>query len=61
MESIMSIFESIARFTSNYRARRRRYNNYMKLSSLPMEIQKDIGWMEAFDETDQDVRPRRSR
>ena len=57
----MSIFESLSRFTSNYRARRRRYNNYMKLSSLPMDIQKDIGWMEAFDETDQDVRPRRSR
>lgn len=40
----MSLFGSIARFASDYRARRRRMSTYLELLSLPPEIQKDIGW-----------------
>lgn len=54
----MSIFQALANLTSDYRARRRRYYNYVKLRSLPVEIQKDIGWMEARDRVEQDAHSR---
>jgi hypothetical protein len=57
----MSIFTTIARYTSDYRARRRRYYNHLKLSSLPLEIQKDIGWTEAFVDGEEGRRTRGAR
>lgn len=54
----MSIFQALANLTSDYRARRRRYYNYVTLRSLPVEIQKDIGWMEALDRVEQDTHSR---
>lgn len=55
----MSIFQALVHLTSDYRARRRRYDNYVKLRSLPVEIQKDIGWMEALERVDQDAHSRK--
>lgn len=52
----MSILSAITRFTSDYRARRRRMNTYLKITSLPLEIQKDIGWADAGEDE-----PRRRR
>ncbi|MEO3385590.1 hypothetical protein [Mesorhizobium sp. CAU 1741] len=40
----MSILHSIVRYTVDYRTRRRRMNTYLEIASLPLEIQKDIGW-----------------
>jgi hypothetical protein len=44
----MSLFETISQYATAYRARRRRYLTYLEISSLPREIQKDIGWPDAF-------------
>ena len=43
----MSIVNSISRYAADYRARRRRLRTYLEISSLPREIQKDIGWPDA--------------
>lgn len=51
--SIMRTIDSIAR---QYRARRRRLATYLEISSLPLEIQKDIGWPDFMDGP---ARPRR--
>lgn len=53
----MSIFDSIARYAVDYRARRRRMASYLEISALPIEIQKDIGWTES--ETTPRARTRR--
>lgn len=56
----MSVLSTITRYAADYRARRRRMRTYMHLTSLPLEIQKDIGWIDAFiDEDDERRRPRR--
>ena len=44
----MSVFSSIGRYAADYRARRRRLQTYLQISALPREIQKDIGWPDAF-------------
>lgn len=54
----MSILQALAHLTSDYRARRRRYYNYVKLRSLPVEIQKDIGWIESLERLEQDAHAR---
>lgn len=55
----MSIFQALAHLTSDYRARRRRYYNYVKFRSLPVEIQKDIGWIEALEQLEQEAHSRK--
>ena len=54
--SIMRTIDSIAR---DYRARRRRLATYLEISSLPLEIQKDIGWPDFTDGREELARPRR--
>lgn len=54
----MSILSTITRLASDYRARRRRLNTYLAVTSLPRELQKDIGWPDAFADGEG---PRRSR
>lgn len=44
----MSIFSAIGRQAAEYRARRRQLRTYLQISALPREIQKDIGWPDAF-------------
>lgn len=44
----MSVFSAIGRYAADYRARRRRFQTYLQISGLPREIQKDIGWPDAF-------------
>ncbi|BBD38547.1 MULTISPECIES: hypothetical protein [Aminobacter] len=45
----MSIFSSIGRIASELNAARTRINTARSIRSLPIELQKDIGWPEAFD------------
>lgn len=40
----MSMFDSLARFAAARRKARAEYNTELLLNSLPLEIQKDIGW-----------------
>ena len=44
----MSIITTIGNFAADYRARRRALQTYLQISALPREIQKDIGWPDAF-------------
>ena len=55
----MSILNTISRLASDYRARRRRLATYLEISSLPHDIQKDIGWPDAVDERREPLRYRR--
>lgn len=54
----MSILTTISRAAADYRARRRRLQTYLELSSLPLEIQKDIGWTGASYRSDAPARRR---
>ncbi|AWC23504.1 hypothetical protein WHT83_18890 [Aminobacter sp. P9b] len=45
----MSILSSIGRIASEFNAARARYHTARSVRSLPLELQKDIGWPEAFD------------
>ncbi|MBT1156053.1 hypothetical protein J1C56_10655 [Aminobacter anthyllidis] len=45
----MSILSSIGRIASEFTAARTRFNTARSIRSLPLELQKDIGWPEAFD------------
>lgn len=45
----MSIFSSIGRIASELNTARARFNTARSIRSLPIELQKDIGWPEAFD------------
>ena len=45
----MSIFSSIGRIASEYSAARARYQTERAIRSLPIELQKDIGWPEPGD------------
>lgn len=44
----MSFLNTISRCASDYQARRRRLRTYQEITSLPREIQKDIGWPDAY-------------
>ncbi|PWK69104.1 hypothetical protein [Aminobacter sp. AP02] len=45
----MSILSSIGRIASQLNAAHTRYRSARSISSLPLELQKDIGWPETFD------------
>lgn len=55
----MTIMRTIGRLAADYRARRRRLSTYLEISSLPLEIQKDIGWPDFMDERRKPARLRR--
>lgn len=46
----MTFLHALTRAAADYRARRRRLATYLEISSLPHEIQKDIGWPDALEE-----------
>ena len=46
----MTILSTISRLAADYRARRRRLATYLEISSLPVELQKDIGWPDGAEE-----------
>ena len=45
----MSILSSLGRIATEFRAARARYQTERAIRSLPIELQKDIGWPEASD------------
>ncbi|MER8747334.1 hypothetical protein NKH54_30400 [Mesorhizobium sp. M1004] len=45
----MSILSSIGRFATELSAARARFQTERAIRSLPIELQKDIGWPEAAD------------
>jgi hypothetical protein len=45
----MSILSSIGRIATEFTAARARYRTERAIRSLPIELQKDIGWPEAAD------------
>ena len=45
----MSILSSIGRFAAEFNAARARHQTERTIRSLPVELQKDIGWPDAFD------------
>ena len=45
----MSILSSIGRLAAEFSAARARHQTEMTIRSLPAELQKDIGWPDAFD------------
>lgn len=47
-EREMTILSSLSRFAADYRAARARQETERSIRSLPAEIQKDIGWPEAY-------------
>jgi hypothetical protein len=48
-ENEMSILSSIGRIATEFSAARARYQTERAIRSLPIELQKDIGWPEAAD------------
>lgn len=44
----MSILSNLSRFAADYKAARSRYLTEHSIRTLPAEIQKDIGWPEAY-------------
>ena len=45
----MSILSSIGRMAAEFSAARARHQTERTIRSLPVELQKDIGWPDAFD------------
>ncbi len=45
----MSIIAAIGRIATEFTAARTRYQTERSIRSLPIELQKDIGWPEAID------------
>ena len=45
----MSILSSIGRIAAEFSAARARHQTERSIRSLPIELQKDIGWPDAFD------------
>jgi hypothetical protein len=45
----MSILSSLGRIATEFSAARARYQTERAIRSLPIELQKDIGWPEASD------------
>lgn len=52
----MSLLSSIGRIASEFSAARARHHTERSIRSLPIELQKDIGWPEAAD-SDNAFRP----
>ncbi len=48
-EMEMSILSSIGRIAAEFSAARARHQTEQSIRSLPVELQKDIGWPDAFD------------
>ena len=48
-ENEMSILSSIGRLATEFSAARARFQTERAIRSLPIELQKDIGWPEAAD------------
>ena len=48
-EKVMSILSSIGRLAAEFSAARARHQTERTIRSLPVELQKDIGWPDAFD------------
>ena len=44
----MSILSNLSRFAADYKAARSRYLTERSIRTLPTEIQKDIGWPDAY-------------
>lgn len=44
----MSLMTALGRFAADYRAARPRQETERSIRALPYEIQKDIGWPEAY-------------
>jgi len=44
----MSIFSSIGRIAAEFSAARARHKTELTIRSLPVELQKDIGWPDAI-------------
>lgn len=44
----MSILSSLGRIAADFSAARARYQTERSIRSLPIELQKDIGWPEAY-------------
>jgi hypothetical protein len=44
----MSILSSLGRIAADFSAARARYQTERTIRSLPIELQKDIGWPEAY-------------
>lgn len=45
----MAIFSSIGRLAAEFTAARARYRTERTIRSLPLELQKDIGWPDAHE------------
>jgi hypothetical protein len=48
-ESVMSILSAIGRLAAEYSEARARYLTERSIHSLPIELQKDIGWPDAYE------------
>jgi hypothetical protein len=48
----MSILSSISRLAHEYAQARSRYLTERSIRSLPIELQKDIGWPDAYESRD---------
>ena len=46
--SVMSILSNLSRIAAEYSEARARYLTERSISSLPVELQKDIGWPDAY-------------
>ena len=46
----MTLLDTLTRYATDYQARRRRFRSYQEITSLPREIQKDIGWPDSYAE-----------
>jgi hypothetical protein len=48
-ERVMSILSTIGRLAAEYSEARARYLTERSIHSLPIELQKDIGWPDAYE------------
>jgi hypothetical protein len=48
-ESVMSILSTIGRLAAEYSEARARYLTERSIHALPLELQKDIGWPDAYE------------
>ena len=46
--SVMSILSNLSRIAAEYSEARARYLTERSISALPVELQKDIGWPDAY-------------
>ena len=45
----MSIYSALSHYAAEWRAARNEARTYRVIGSLPREVQKDIGWPDAFE------------